>query len=109
MLVGGSGDDLRGFPAVARERAGYQPFLVQMGMDPTDGKPMPSIGAGCREIRVRAEGDAYRVVYVASIGEAVYVLHCFHKKTRQTAKAEIDLAKQRYRQAIEGIRAEERP
>lgn len=108
MFVGGSGD-LRGFPAVARERAGYQLFLVQMGMDPTDWKPMPSIGTGCREIRVQAEGDAYRVVYVASMGDAVYVLHCFEKKTRQTAKAEIDLAKQRYRQAIERIRAEERP
>lgn len=53
-----------------------------------------------------AEGDTYRV-YVASIGDAVYVLPCFQKKTRQTAKAEIDVAKQRYPQAIESIRAEE--
>ena len=109
VFVGGSGDDLRGFPAVACQRAGYQLYLVQMGMDPTDWKPMPSVGTGCREIRVRAEGDAYRVVYVASIGDAVYVLHCFQKKARQTAKAEIGLARQRYRQTIESIRAEERP
>ena len=70
---------------------------------------MVSVGPGCREIRVRAEGDAYRVVYVASIGDAVYVLHCFEKKTRQTPKADIDLAKQRYRLTIESIRAKERP
>ena len=104
MFVGGSGDDLRSFPAVARQRAGYQVYLVQTGGDPKDWKPMPSVGPGCREIRVRASGDAYRVIYVASIGDAVYVLHCFEKKTRQTPKADIDLARQRYRQAIESIR-----
>ena len=104
VFVGGSGDDLRSFPAVARQRAGYQVYLVQTGGDPKDWKPMPSVGPGCREIRVRASGDAYRVIYVTSIGDAVYVLHCFEKKTRQTPKADIDLARQRYRQAIESIR-----
>ena len=108
-FVGVSGDDLRCFPAVARQRAGYQLYLVQMGLDPTDWKPMPSIGPGCSEIRVRVDRGAYRVVYVASIGDAVYVLHCFQKKTRNTAKADVDLAKQRYKQAIEIVRAKERP
>jgi phage-related protein len=108
-FIGGSGEELRTFPGVARQRAGYQLYLVQVGADPTDWKPMRSVGPGCREIRVRAEGDAYRVVYVASIAEVVYVLHCFQKKTRQTAKADLDLAKQRYRQVIESTRGEERP
>ena len=49
---------------------------------------MPSIGSGCREIRVRADRDTYRVVHVASIVDAVYVLHCFQKKSRQTTKAD---------------------
>lgn len=98
MFIGGSGADLRNFPPVARQRTGYQLFLVQMGADPTGWKPMPSVGRGCHEIWVRAEGDAYRVVYAASIGDAVYVLHCFEKKTRQTPKVDIDLANQRYRQ-----------
>ncbi len=109
MFVGGSGADLRKFPTAARQRTGYQLYLVQAGAEPTDWKPMSSVGPGCREIRVRAEGDAYRVVYVASIGDAVYVLHCFEKKTRQTPKADIDVARQRYRQAVESIRAKERP
>ena len=46
---------------------------------------------------------------MASIGNAVFVLHCFQKKTHQTSKSDIDLAKQRYRLAIESIRAEEQP
>lgn len=109
MFVSGAGDDLRSFPPVVRHRTGYQLYLVQTGADPIDWKPMPSVGRGCREIRIRAEGDAYRSIYVASIGDAVYVLHCFEKKARQTPKADIDVAKQRYRQVIESIRAEEQP
>lgn len=93
--MGSSGDDLRRFPLEARQRSGYQLYLVQTGVDPSDWKSMASIGAGCREIRVRTARDAYRVIYVATIGDAVYVLHCFQKKTRQTVKADIDLAKQR--------------
>lgn len=109
MFVGGSGDDLRDFPEVARQRTGYQLFLIQRGLDPTDWKPMVSVGPGCREIRVRAEGNAYRILYVTTIGNAVFVLHCFEKKTRQTSKSDIDLAKQRYRLATESIRAKEQP
>ena len=69
---------------------------------------MPFIGPGCREIRVRVEGEAYRVVYVASIGDAVYVLHAFPKKTQRTSRADLDLARQRYKQLIEMTRAKER-
>lgn len=99
--MGSAGDDLRRFPLDARQRAGYQLYLAQSGLDPIDWKPMAIVGAGCREIRVAAAAGAYRVIYVASIGDAVYVLHCFQKKTRQTLKADIDLAVQRYKQATE--------
>lgn len=109
VFVGSSGDDLRSFPLLARQRAGYQLYVVQTGLDPSDWKPMAFIGAGCREIRVRADNDAYRVVYVATIGDAVYVLHCFQKTTQRTAKRDIDLAKQRYKQVTEMIRARETP
>ncbi len=69
---------------------------------------MPSIGPGCREIRIRVEGDTYRVVYIASIGDAVYVLHAFQKKTQRTTRADLDLAKQRYKQVTEMTRIKER-
>ena len=73
---------------------GTQLMLVQQGLDPADWKPIKSIGPGVKEIRIRA-GGAYRVIYTANIGNAVYVLHVFQKKTQKTAKADIELAKQR--------------
>jgi phage-related protein len=61
-------------------------------------KPMTSIGPGVREIRVRKASGAYRVIYLATIGGAVHVLHAFQKKTQATAKRDIDLARARLRQ-----------
>ena len=94
--MGGADEALRGFPPTARHRAGYQLYLVQSGAEPSDWKPMATIGPGCREIRVRDESGAYRVFYVATVGDAVYVLHCFEKKTQRTAKADLDVGKARY-------------
>ena len=89
--------DLKEFPAVARQQAGYQLDRVQAGRDPDDWKPMPSIGAGVREIRIRDASGAFRVIYTATFAEAVYVLHCFRKTTQKTARADIELAARRYR------------
>ena len=58
---------------------------------------MSSIGPGVREIRIRDEAGAFRVIYIARFAEAVYVLHCFQKKTEKTARADLDLARKRYR------------
>ena len=98
VLLGAADDDLRAFPPVARQRAGYQIYRLQAGLEPVDWKPMSSIGAGCREIQVRDEGGAYRVFYVASVGDAIYVLHCFEKKSQRTAKGDLDIGKARYKQ-----------
>ena len=95
-FLGSSLDDIRRFPENARRRAGYQLDRVQHGLDPDDWKPMSSIGSGCREIRVRDKDGTFRVFYVATIDETVYVLHAFQKKTLKTSKADLDLAKQRY-------------
>lgn len=76
--------------------AGFQIDQVQEGHDPDDWKPMPGIGQGIREIRIRDEAGAFRVIYIAKLAEAVYVLHCFQKKTRKTAKTDLDLARKRY-------------
>ena len=59
---------------------------------------MPSIGPGVREIRLRDVRGAFRVVYVATFAEAIYVLHAFHKKTQRTALLDIELARSRFRQ-----------
>jgi phage-related protein len=103
-FLGGSLDDLRGFPADARREAGYQLDRVQRGLDPDDWRPMPAIGAGVREIRVRERAGAFRVIYVATLADVVYVLHAFQKKTRQTAKRDVDLAASRLREQIARMR-----
>ncbi len=97
-FIGRALDDLRAFPAEARRAAGYQLDRVQRGLEPDDWKPMASIGPGVREIRVREDSGAFRVIYVATFGDAVYVLHAFQKKTQQTAKRDIDLASARLRE-----------
>jgi phage-related protein len=62
-----------------------------------DAKPIKTIGPGVQEIRVRDAAGAFRVVYVAKFADAVYVLHCFQKKTQKTSQSDLDLAKKRYR------------
>lgn len=91
---------LRAAPADIRSDAGYQLDLVQRGEVPADFRPMPDIGPGVMEIRLHGENE-YRVFYVARFEEAVYVLHCFVKKTRATRKAEVDMGRQRYRALLE--------
>ena len=87
--------DLRAFPKDARQEVGFALDQVQQGLPPPDWKPMAAIGPGVNEIRVRAGGQ-YRVLYVAKFAEAVYVLHAFQKKPRQTAQRDINIGRRRY-------------
>ena len=89
-------DDLRAFPISARREAGYQLDQVQRGNEPDDWKPMTSIGQGVREIRIRDEAGAFRVIYIAKVVDAIYVLHCFQKKTQKTSQHDVDLATKRF-------------
>lgn len=97
-FLGDSLEQLRGFPETARKEAGVQLHKVQQGFEPSDWKPMTSVGQGVREIRIRDEAGIFRVLYIAKIEETVYVLHAFQKKTQQTAKRDLDLAATRLRQ-----------
>ncbi len=94
-FLGDSLEMLRDFPEGARKEAGVQLHKVQLGLDPRDWKPMPSIGVGAREIRIWDDRGAFRVIYVSQRAGAVYVLHAFQKKTQQTAKRDLDLARLR--------------
>ena len=98
-FVGSSLDDLKTFPELARKRAGYELHLVQTGQDPTDWKPFGSVGKGVREIRIKLEGT-FRVMYITNIGDKVYVLHAFQKKTHQTSQKDITLAQQRLKSVL---------
>nr|WP_295746277.1 type II toxin-antitoxin system RelE/ParE family toxin [uncultured Acidocella sp.] len=101
---GSSLEDLRDFPATARREAGQQLDQVQRGLDPDDWKPMTPVGQGGREIRIRDEAGEFRVIYVAKFAVAIYVLHCFQKKTQATSKADLDLAEKRYRDLVKELK-----
>ena len=104
--VGSAYDDLLAFPGAPRRSAGFQLRKVQAGLDPDDWKPFDEIGAGTREIRIREASGIYRVMYVAKFEEAVYVLHCFQKKTQATSKQDKGIAEARYRAVINAKKAQ---
>jgi len=85
------------FPDEARRAAGFELRAIQNGLDPSDWKPMQTIGKGVREIRIHVLGE-WRVIYAARFKEAIYVLHAFQKKSRKTSRQDIELARQRYGQ-----------
>ena len=95
VFLGTSQQALRAFPKPVRTKIGHQLDLVQSGEEPTDWKPMTSIGPGVREIRPRDASGAFRVIYVAAMADAIYVLHAFQKKTEATAPRDLDLATKR--------------
>ena len=99
--LGDSLRQIREFPDEAKREAGYQLERVQAGKDPEDWRPMPSVGLGVNEIRVREGGGAFRAIYVAKFVQVVYVLHAFQKKARKTPKQDIELARQRFRELVQ--------
>ena len=105
--IGTARDELRDFPDDARLEAGLALWAVQQGELPPDSKSMSIIGKGVQEIRIRTS-DAYRVFYIAKFGEAIYVLHAFQKKTQKTARSNIELGQQRYKQLVQQ-RQQEQP
>jgi phage-related protein len=102
VFLGDSLDRLREFPERPRRDAGFQLDRVQRGHEPDDWKPMTGIGPGVREIRVRDVTGAFRIIYIASFAEAVFVLHTFQKKTQQTSKRDVALAQARFKQLRRG-------
>lgn len=83
-------------------------FMVQVGRDPDDWKPMTNVGPGACEIRVRDQAGAFRVIYLARFENAVYVLHAFQKKSRKTSQADLDLARERYGNARDHAKGAQR-
>lgn len=99
-FLGDTIEALRAFPEHARQDAGFQLDKVQRGEEPDDWKPMNIIGAGVKEIRIRDEAGAFRVIYLAKLADAVYILHCFQKKTQETSEKDIKLARSRFKELM---------
>lgn len=96
IFVGTSRNDIREFPELARREMGRQLLRLQNGLEPASWKPMKTVGAGVREIRIHIGGE-YRAFYAANIGNAIYVLHAFRKKTQATPTADIELGRKRFK------------
>ena len=100
IWLGNTHQTIKGYVDNLKQEIGYNLDRVQKGEEPYDWKPMSSIGHGVKEIRIHEENE-YRVLYVAKFEESIYVLHAFVKKTQQTLKRDIGLAKQRYAEMLE--------
>jgi len=94
-FLGDSLNTIRQFPSDVRREAGHQLDRVQFGKLPDNWKPMSSIGLGVNEIRLRNENGAFRVIYIAKLEDAIYVLHAFEKKSQKTSQADLGLARKR--------------
>lgn len=100
---GSSLDDIKDdaiFTVNARREAGHQLSQVQAGLEPDRWKPFDEVGPGTREIIVNLDDGWFRVMYVAKFAEAVYVLHCFKKKTNATSRQDKQIASTRYKPVI---------
>ena len=103
VWMGDSRKNIRSFPDDVQTSVGYALQLVQAGETPSDAKPFKGVSGGVYEISKRDDTDTYRAVYAVKIGEKIYVLHAFQKKSKQgikTPQSDIDLIKQRYKDAV---------
>jgi len=104
VWLGNSRRNIQAFPPDARRIIGGELQLIQYGGMPKDAKPFRGIGSGVIEIAIRHDGEAYRTVVALQLGRNIYVLHAFQKKSKKgiaTPKQDVDLIKQRYKEAKE--------
>ncbi len=104
VWLGNSRRNISAFPAEVQKSIGDELQLIQFGGMPRDVKPFKGIGSGVFEIALRHDTDAYRTVVAVQLGRRIYVLHAFQKKSKSgiaTPKHEVDLIRQRYKEAKE--------
>ena len=102
LWIASSRKDYGEFPPGVQEVFGFELFLAQTGQHPPSAKMLKGFGSGVVELVEDFDGDTYRAVYTARFETAVYVLHCFKKKSKsgiKTPQIEIDLVKKRFRDA----------
>jgi phage-related protein len=104
IWLGNSKTNLLEFPKEVQKLIGDELQLMQFGGMPKDAKPFKGIGSGVFEVALRYATDAYRVVLAVQLGEKIYILHAFQKKSKlgiATPRKDTNLIKQRYREALE--------
>jgi phage-related protein len=103
IWVGSSREDLRGFPDPVQDRVGYALYVAQRAGKHRDTKVLSGFGgAGVLEVVTDYRGDTIRAVNTVRYAGAIYVLHAFQKKSktgRETPRRDMELIKQRLREA----------
>lgn len=97
VWIGSSYEDFFAFPITAKRDAGYQLHRIQNDLPPENFKSYSELGAGVCELRLREATGIFRVMYVAKFDEAIYVLHCFQKKTQRTSGSDKEVTSIRYK------------
>ncbi len=104
IWLGNSKKNVIVFPDEVKKLLGDELQLIQFGGMPKDAKPFKGIGSGVVEIAIKYDKEAYRCIQALQLGKKIYILHAFHKKSKQgikTSKQDIDLIKKRYQEALE--------
>jgi phage-related protein len=100
--MGSSKDDISALPVAVKASFGHRLWQVQQGKTPLDTRALPQFGAGVFELRERFERNAYRLMYVVNLKQAIYVLHAFMKKSKSgiaIPKPDAELIEARLRRA----------
>lgn len=90
--------DFGDFPKGAQDKALDALSVIADGALPDLAKPLTGLGSGVWELAIKERGDAYRLVYALQLGEDIWVVHAFQKKSTKgiaTPKHEIDLVHRR--------------
>jgi phage-related protein len=104
VWLGNSRRNIQAFPVEAQKTIGDELQLIQFGGMPKDAKPFKGVGSGVIEIALRHDAEAYRTVVAVQLGRKIYVLHAFQKKSKKgiaTPKQDVELIKQRFKEAKE--------
>ena len=104
VWLGNSKRNVQAFPDEAKKLIGDELRLIQCGEKPASTKFFKGVGRGVLEIAIRHDKEAYRTVLAVQLGSKIYILHAFQKKSKsgtKTPKRDVDLIKQRYREAQE--------
>jgi phage-related protein len=105
--VKGAQKDFRNFPVLAQQKAARTLTQIAEGHTPDTVKPLTGLSSGAWEIVIKERGDAFRVVYALQIGDDIWVIHAFQKKSTSgisTPKHEIDLIKDRIKRLKEALK-----
>lgn len=102
--MGNSKKNLLKFPSEVQKIIGDELQFIQFGGMPKDAKPFKGVGSGVFEIALKYDKEAYRTVLAVQLGDYIYVLHAFQKKSKKgisTPKEDVYLIKQRLADAKE--------